>query len=80
MSSITVTTINFRDGSTQNTAASNTIGAVGGSNNQLFWQNDTTMSTDYTITSGKNAGTFGPVTINSGVTLTVPSGSTWSVI
>jgi len=28
----------------------------------------------------KNAGTFGPVTVASGVVVTVSSGSTWSVV
>jgi hypothetical protein len=77
MSVITVTSINFRDGTTQNTALGM---AVGSGNNQIFWQNDTNMTTDFTISTGKNAGTFGPVTINSNVTLTVPANSTWSVV
>ena len=46
----------------------------------MFWENDLTLTTDYTITTNKNAGTFGPVTINSGVTVTVPSGSTWTIV
>jgi len=55
-------------------------GATGGGTNQVFFENDLTVTTDYTITSSKNAGTFGPVTINSGVTVTVPSGSVWTVV
>jgi hypothetical protein len=78
MSTINVTTINFNDGSTQTTAA--LASAVGGGTDRLFWQNDITMTTNYTITAGKNAGTFGPITINSGITLTIPSGSVWSII
>jgi len=55
-------------------------GARGGVGNLLFWENDIIVTKSYTITSGKNAGTFGPVTINSGITVTVPSGSVWSVV
>jgi hypothetical protein len=55
-------------------------GARGAAGNLMFWENDITVTNSYTITSGKNAGTFGPVTINSGVTVTVPSGSVWSVV
>jgi hypothetical protein len=55
-------------------------GATGGGTNQIFYENDLTVTTDYTITTSKNAGTFGPVTINSGVTVTVPTGSTWSIV
>jgi molybdenum cofactor biosynthesis enzyme len=55
-------------------------GAAGAGSNQIFFQNDLTVTGSYTIPDGKNAGTFGPVTIDSGVTVTVPSGSVWSVV
>ena len=55
-------------------------GAAGAGSNQIFFQNDQTVTGSYTIPTGKNAGTFGPVTVNSGVTVTVPSGSVWSVV
>jgi len=55
-------------------------GAKGGGDDKVFWENDTTVDTSYTITAGQNAGTFGPVTIQSGVTVTVPSGSEWTVL
>jgi hypothetical protein len=55
-------------------------GASGGGTNQIFYQNDQTVTVSYTITDGKNAGTFGPITINSGVTVTVPTGSVWTVV
>ena len=49
-------------------------GTVGGGTDQLFVETDQTMTTNYTLTSNKNAMTISPV-INSGVTLTVPSGA-----
>ena len=57
-------------------------GATGGNSgaNAVFWENDNTVTHSYTITTNKNAGTFGPITINSGVTVTVPNNSTWSII
>ena len=55
-------------------------GAAGTGGNQIFFQNDLTVTGSYTIPTGKNAGTFGPVSINSGVTVTVPSGSVWTVV
>lgn len=55
-------------------------GAAGTGGNQVFFQNDQTVTGSYTIPTGKNAGTFGPVSINSGVTVTVPSGSVWTVV
>lgn len=55
-------------------------GATGGGTDAVFYENDTTVTTNYTITAGKNAMTAGPVTINSGVVVTVPSGSSWVVV
>lgn len=55
-------------------------GATGGGTDEIFIENGQTVTTNYTISSGKNAGTFGPITIDSGVTVTVPSGSTWTVV
>lgn len=55
-------------------------GATGGGNDKAFYENDTIITTDYTITAGKNAGTFGPVTINNGITVTIPSGSIWVIL
>ena len=53
---------------------------VGGGTNRLFFENDQVMTTNYTITSGKNAMSAGPITVNPGVTLTVPSGSTYTIV
>lgn len=55
-------------------------GATGGSTDQIFYLNGQTVTTSYSIPSGQNAGTFGPVSVNSGATVTVPSGSTWSIV
>lgn len=42
--------------------------------------NSATISSDYTIATGDNGGSFGPVTVNSGITVTVSSGSVWTVV
>ena len=54
-------------------------GVAGGATQGIFWENDQTITSNYTITNGKNAGSFGPITIQSGVTVTVGSGETWTV-
>ena len=46
----------------------------------IFWENDQTVTQSYTITNGQNAGSFGPITIQSGVTVTVGAGETWTVV
>ena len=55
-------------------------GATGGGSDQVFIENGQTVTTDYTISTSYNAGTFGPVSIATGVTVTVPTGSVWSII
>lgn len=55
-------------------------GATGGGSDRVFVENDQVVTTNYTITSGKNAMTAGPVTINSGISVTVPSGSVWTIV
>ena len=54
-------------------------GATGGGSDEVFFESDTNVTTDYTITSGKNAHTVSPV-IDSGVTVTVPSGSLFVIL
>ena len=45
-----------------------------------LYENNSVISANYTITAGNNAMSAGPITINSGVTVTVPSGSRWTVV
>ena len=56
--------------------ATATVGAAGG----MFYENDITLNTSYTINNNKNAMTAGGITLADGVTVTVPSGSTWTVV
>ena len=55
-------------------------GATGGGSDQIFIENGQTVTTDYTISTSYNAGTFGPISIDTGITVTVPTGSVWTVI
>ena len=56
------------------TAVGGGAGATGGGSDEVFFESDTNVTTNYTITSGKNAHTVSPI-INAGVTVTVPSGA-----
>jgi hypothetical protein len=55
--------------------------AVGGGNttDEGLYEHSHTISANYSITSGNNALTAGPITINTGVSVTVPTGSTWVI-
>lgn len=55
-------------------------GATGGGSDAVFIENDQTVTANYTIPATKNAMSTGPVTVNSGVTVTVSSGARYVVI
>ena len=55
-------------------------GATGGGTDNIFYENGQTVTTNYTLTTNKNAVTAGPITLNSSVTVTIPSGSSWEVV
>jgi hypothetical protein len=72
------------DGATGSTGATGpqgpSGGATGAGTDAIFWENGQTVNTSYTIPVGINAGSFGPITIQSGVVVTVPSGGIWTVV
>jgi hypothetical protein len=55
-------------------------GATGGGSDSIFFLNDVTIFTNYTIPLNKNAITAGPVAVGNGITVTVQDGSTWSIV
>ena len=55
-------------------------GATGNGGDQVFVENSQTVTASYQIPAGKNASTVSPITINSGVVVTIPSGSRWVVL
>jgi hypothetical protein len=55
-------------------------GATGGGGDEVFQENSLIVTTDYTITTGKNAMSVGPITINSGTTVTVGADQRWVVL
>ena len=52
----------------------------GASTNQVFFENDNSVDVNYSVTSGKKAMSAGPIAIKSGITVTVPSGSFWTIV
>ncbi len=55
-------------------------GATGGGSDDVFYENGQTVTSNYTLTTSKNAVSAGPITINSGVTVTIPSGQSWVIV
>ena len=62
------------------TWAASTGGASGGGTDQVFFVNEQTVTTSYSIPSSKNAMSTGPITVANGAVVTVPSGSRWVVL
>jgi len=57
-----------------------TRGLTGGGTDRVFLENDQTVTTTYSITANRNAMTAGPVTINAGTIVTIPSGTVWTIV
>ena len=56
-------------------------GAVGGGNTAVVgWENQITVAENYTITTNNNMMSAGPITIDTGYSVTVPTGSTWTIV
>jgi hypothetical protein len=61
------------------TASWNTLDTDANSTTKGLYEHANTIAANYTIATGNNALTAGPITINTGVSVTVPTGSTWVV-
>ena len=55
-------------------------GATGGGSDEVFVENGVTVTTNYTLSTNKNAESVGPIVINSGVSVTIPSGQRWVIL
>jgi len=56
------------------------LSAVAHVSNNGIQINANTVATSYTIATGNNGLSAGPVSVNTGVTVTISSGSTWTVV
>ena len=64
---------------TNGSAASWAAISTGNTTTNGLWEHSNTIASNYSVTSGNNALTAGPITINSNVSVTIPSGSTWVI-
>ena len=55
-------------------------GVVGAGTDKVFYENDISVASSYSISNGKNAMSAGPITLANGVVVTIPNGSVWSVV
>jgi hypothetical protein len=77
-----VSSIIFSDGTNVSFADNrvSSVAAVGGGSDHIFYQNGQTVTTSYSIPSDQNAMSAGPITINSGVTVSISSPSVWTIV
>lgn len=81
--SVTITSPNTNSAYTQTLQA--VTGTIPVTNNMALvtgvpiYENTQTVSSSYTITSGSSAHSVGPITLSSGVVVTLPSGSRWVI-
>ena len=75
---LTATSFSGDGSSLSNLPAGAPVG--GASTNTVFFENDTAVGVGYSITSGKNVMSAGPISINAGIAVTVPSGSSWTIV
>lgn len=80
---------NLSSGTIPDARFPSTLPAVSGANltnisatvaSGAIYENSQNISANYSITSGKNAMSAGPITVDSGVTVTITSGCTWTVV
>ena len=53
---------------------------VGTGTDKAFYLNDKVILSSYEIPANKNAGTFGPIQVAAAKTVTIPSGSVWTIV
>ena len=75
---LTATSFSGDGSSLSNLPAGAPVG--GASTNTVFFENDKAVAVNYQITSTKNAMSAGPIAINAGIAVTVPSGSSWTIV
>jgi hypothetical protein len=63
-----------------NAAGAITIAASGGGGSSTILENEQVIASNYTISSAKNGLSVGPVTVNTGVAVTVGTGQKWLVL
>ena len=74
------TTLNQFEGYASGAWGSLGGGATGGGGDTVFVENSRIVTTSYTLTTNKSAESVGPITVNSGATVTVPTGQRWVVL
>jgi hypothetical protein len=77
---VSTTIISSRQPAVTSWSAPGQLGGIGGQGGGVFQVNNTTANVNYTLATGQNAFSVGPIRISSGITISITSGQKWVII
>ena len=82
--SVGIDALNLSDGTSGQVLVTDGSGTISfseaGAKSDIFWENAQTLSASYSIAANRSAMSAGPVTLGSGVTVTLGSNARWSIV
>ena len=82
--SVGIDALNLSDGTSGQALITNGSGTISfgsvGAQSDIFYTNAQTLSSNYSLSANRSAVTAGPVTLGSGVTVTLGSNARWVVV
>ena len=82
--SVGIDALNLSDGTSGQVLVTDGSGTISfseaGAKSDIFWENAQTLSTSYSLAANRSAMSAGPVTLGSGVTVTLGSNARWSIV
>ena len=82
--SVGIDALNLSDGTSGQVLVTDGSGTISfseaGAKSDIFWENAQTLSANYSIAANRSAMSAGPITLGSGVTVTLGSNARWSIV
>ena len=82
--SVGVDALNLSDGTSGQVLITDGSGTISfseaGAKSDIFWENAQTLSANYSLSANRSAMSAGPITLGSGVTVTLGSNARWSIV
>jgi len=82
--SVGIDALNLSDGTSGQVLVTDGSGTISfseaGAKSDIFWENGQTLSASYSLAANRSAMSAGPITLGSGVTVTLGSNARWSIV
>ena len=82
--SVGIDALNLSDGTSGQVLITDGSGTISfseaGAKSDIFWENAQTLSASYSIAANRSAMSAGPITLGSGVAVTLGSNARWSIV